>query len=80
MTSLYIGKYNLPHHQPQNKFKAFKMIHKAFHDQTGSSFSLTSSSIFSFVPFGLATMASLLGFEYATFVPTVDPFYLPLLP
>ena len=81
MTSLYIGKYNLPHHQTQNKFKAFKMAHKAFHDQTGSSFSLTSSSIFSsFVPFGLATMASLLGFEYATFVPTIDPFYLPLLP
>lgn len=37
MTSLYFGKYNLPHHQTQNKFKAFKMAHKAFHDQTGSS-------------------------------------------
>lgn len=77
MTSLYFGKYNLPHHQTQNKFKAFKMAHKAFHDQTGSSFSLPSSSIFSsFVLFGLATMASLLGFEHATFVPTIDPSYL----
>lgn len=81
MTSLYFGKYNLPHHQTQNKFKAFKMAHKAFHDQTGSSSSLTSSSIFSsFVLFSLATMASLLGFEHATFVPTIDPSYLPLLP
>lgn len=35
----------------------------------------TSSPTFPFVPFSFATMASLQGFEYATLIPTSDPFY-----
>lgn len=52
------------------------MAHKAFRDLTH----IFIPTFSSFVLFGLATMASLLGSEYASLIPTSDPFYLPRPP